>query len=133
MMKHFTYLMLAMVWMTQAGAEVCPDACKCSKKSGQDKTEVNCHKRGLRSFPSRLPSDAWVLKLGENGITDLQANILGAVPRIESVILEHNAIKSIHRQALSSAKTLTLLNLYGNHIKYLPPRGFKARTTGITQ
>ncbi|XP_077367213.1 uncharacterized protein LOC144010672 isoform X1 [Festucalex cinctus] len=124
-MKYVKWWMLVMIWMVQTQAEVCPDACKCTNKSGQEKTEVNCHKRGLRAFPSKLPSDAWVLKFGENGITDLQANILGLVPKIESVNLEHNSIKSIHPRAFSGAKTLALLNLYSNHIKNLPPRGFK--------
>lgn len=49
--------------MAQA-VEGCHDVCKCSK-SGSEKSEVNCHKRGLRAFPSRLPADAWILKLGE--------------------------------------------------------------------
>ncbi|KAM4522519.1 uncharacterized protein PAE49_002183 [Odontesthes bonariensis] len=104
--------------------ESCPDVCKCSRKSGPEKSEVNCHKKGLRAFPSNIPSDVWILKLGENGITDLKANILRSVPKIESINLERNAIKSIHPQAFSGAKHLMLLNLYGNHITDLPSRGF---------
>lgn len=124
-MQHLAWLMLVGLWMVQA-AEVCPDVCKCSRKSGPEKSEVNCHKRGLRVFPSKLPPDAWILKLGENGITDLKANALRSIPKIESINLERNAIKSIHPQAFSSgAKQLMLLNLYGNHIASLTPRGFQ--------
>jgi hypothetical protein len=42
----------------------CPEACRCSRKTSQERSEVNCHKKGLRSFPVELPPDAWVLKLG---------------------------------------------------------------------
>jgi len=43
---------------------VCPDACRCSRKTNPERSEVNCHKKGLRSFPAKLPRDTWVLKLG---------------------------------------------------------------------
>ena len=55
---------MMVLWMVQA-LEGCPNVCKCSRKSGPTKSEVNCHKRGLRAFPSNLPPDAWILKLGE--------------------------------------------------------------------
>ena len=42
----------------------CPEACRCSRKTSQERSEVNCHKKGLRAFPAELPPDAWVLKLG---------------------------------------------------------------------
>ncbi|XP_028253749.1 trace amine-associated receptor 1-like [Parambassis ranga] len=123
-MQQIAWFMLAMLWIVQCVLG-CPDTCKCSRKSGPEKSEVNCHKKGLRAFPSQLPSDAWIIKLGENGITDLKANMLRSIPRIESINLERNAIKSIHPQAFSGAKQLMLLNLYGNHIVSLPPRGFQ--------
>uniref|UniRef100_A0A3Q1G0H1 LRRCT domain-containing protein n=1 Tax=Acanthochromis polyacanthus TaxID=80966 RepID=A0A3Q1G0H1_9TELE len=63
-MQHLVWLILAMQWMVE-GVENCPDICKCSKKAGPEKSEVNCHKRGLHAFPSNLPPDAWILKLGE--------------------------------------------------------------------
>lgn len=153
-MKLVVWLMLATLWMVQAVGAVCPPACKCSRKSGPDRSEVNCHKRGLRAFPSNLPSDAWILKFGENriksswrtdecvnkrpllvfegenGITELQANALRSAPSIESMNLERNAIKSIHPQALSGAKKLMLLNLYGNHISRLPLKGFQVNPPG---
>lgn len=65
---------------------------------------------------------------GENGITNLNANALRTIPKVESVNLEQNAIKSIHPQAFSGAKQLRLLNLYGNHISNLPRQGFKVRS-----
>ncbi len=64
-MQHLVGLMLVILWMVQS-VEGCPDVCKCTRKSGSEKTEVNCHKRGLRAFPSKLPLDAWILKLGEH-------------------------------------------------------------------
>ncbi|XP_029965626.1 leucine-rich repeat neuronal protein 3-like [Salarias fasciatus] len=76
-------------------------------------------------FPSQLPSDAWIIQLGENGITDLKPHTLRSVPKIESLNLERNAIKSIHPGALAGAEQLMLLNLFGNHISSLPPRGFQ--------
>nr|XP_046229884.1 leucine-rich repeat-containing protein 15 isoform X2 [Scatophagus argus] len=123
-MQRLTCLMLVILWVVQL-VEGCPNACKCSRKSGEGKSEVNCHKRGLRAFPTNLPTDAWILKLGENGITDLKAFALKSVPKIESINLERNAIKSIHPQTFSGATRLMLLNLYGNHITSLPPRGFR--------
>lgn len=71
-----------------------------------------------------------LLLKGENGITDLKANSLRSVPKIESINLERNAIKSIHPQTFSGAKQLMLLNLYGNHISSLPPRGFQVKSFG---
>lgn len=62
-MEHLAWLILAMLWMAQS-IDSCPDVCKCSRKSGPEKSDVNCHKRGLRAFPSKLPSDAWIVKLG---------------------------------------------------------------------
>ncbi len=62
-MQHLAWLVLVILWMVQA-VEGCPDVCKCSRKSGPEKSEVNCHKKGLRAFPSKLPPDAWILKLG---------------------------------------------------------------------
>uniref|UniRef100_A0A7N6B3D5 LRRNT domain-containing protein n=1 Tax=Anabas testudineus TaxID=64144 RepID=A0A7N6B3D5_ANATE len=56
-------LMLVILWGAQT-LEGCPDFCECSRKSGPEKSEVNCHKKGLRAFPSNLPPDAWVLHLG---------------------------------------------------------------------
>lgn len=72
------------------------------------------------------PTPSLVCK-GENGITDLQANVLQSIPKIESINLERNAIKSIHPQAFSGAKQLMLLNLYGNRITNLPPRAFQVK------
>ncbi|MED6233487.1 hypothetical protein ATANTOWER_012455 [Ataeniobius toweri] len=123
-MLPLTQLMLVILSMVQAVAN-CPGVCKCSRKSGPEKSEVNCHKKGLRTLPSNLPSDAWILKLGENGITELKANSLKSVPKIESINLERNTIKSIHPKAFFGAKQLMLLNLYGNYITVLPPRGFQ--------
>lgn len=56
--------------------------------------------------------------------------MLRSIPKIESINLERNAIKSIHPQAFSGAKQLMLLNLYGNHIASLPPRGFQVKSLG---
>lgn len=70
----------------------------------------------------------FLLCKGENGITDLKANALKSVPNVESINLEQNAIKSINPQAFSGAKQLMLLNLFGNHITNLPPRGFKVNS-----
>lgn len=64
-MQHLMWLMLVILLMVQS-VEGCPDVCKCYRKSSPDKSEVNCHKRGLRAFPSELPPDAWILKLGEH-------------------------------------------------------------------
>uniref|UniRef100_A0A3P8S2I7 LRRCT domain-containing protein n=1 Tax=Amphiprion percula TaxID=161767 RepID=A0A3P8S2I7_AMPPE len=66
-MQHLVWLILAMQWMVE-GVENCPDICKCSRKAGPEKSEVNCHKRGLHAFPSNLPPDAWILKLGNSVI-----------------------------------------------------------------
>lgn len=63
-MQHLAWLMLVILWMVQA-VEGCPDVCRCYRKAGPEKSEVNCHKMGLRAFPSKLPPDAWILKLGE--------------------------------------------------------------------
>ncbi|KAG7258549.1 hypothetical protein CRUP_029512 [Coryphaenoides rupestris] len=91
----------------------CPDACRCSRKTSPERSQVNCHKKGLRSFPAKLPRDAWVLKLGENGLVDLQANTLRGVASVQSVNLERNALRSIHPRAFAGARKLMLLNLYG--------------------
>ena len=68
-----------------------------------------------------------LLRKGENSITTLKADALRSVPKIESINLERNAIKSIDPQAFAGAQQLMLLNLYGNHITTLPPRGFKVK------
>lgn len=53
---------VVVVWVAQA-VEGCPHICKCTRKSSPEKSEVHCHKRGLDTFPSNLPPDAWVLHL----------------------------------------------------------------------
>lgn len=63
-MRYQRWLMVITLWTVPA-AFCCPDICKCSIKSASVKAEVDCHKRGLHVFPSNLPSDAWILKLGE--------------------------------------------------------------------
>lgn len=68
----------------------------------------------------------------ENGITELKADALKSLPNVESINLERNSIKSIHPQAFSGASQLMLLNLYGNHITNLPPRGFQVKSPGRT-
>lgn len=107
----------------------------------------------LHAFPSKLPDDSWILKLGEylvvnqilkekttlnlmflllcqgeNGITDLKANVLRSIPKVESLILERNAIRSIHHQTFSGAKQLMLLKLYGKCIRNIPPRIFQVKS-----
>uniref|UniRef100_A0A3B3HHM6 LRRNT domain-containing protein n=1 Tax=Oryzias latipes TaxID=8090 RepID=A0A3B3HHM6_ORYLA len=62
-MESLAWLGLVLLCVLQS-AEACPSVCKCSKKSNPEKSEVNCHKRGLRTLPSNLPADAWILKLG---------------------------------------------------------------------
>lgn len=62
-MWYLRGLTVIILWMTQAACG-CPSVCKCSIMSASVKTEVNCHKRGLHVFPTDLPSDAWILKLG---------------------------------------------------------------------
>lgn len=64
-MRYLRWLMVMTMWMEQAACR-CPEVCKCSITSGSVKTEVNCHKRGLPVFPTDLPSDGWILKLGED-------------------------------------------------------------------
>ncbi|XP_029534610.1 leucine-rich repeat-containing protein 15-like [Oncorhynchus nerka] len=105
--------------------ENCPDVCKCTKQTSPERSEVNCHKKGMRKFPSKLPPDSWILKMGENRIVDLPPNVLKPIPKIESINLERNVIKSIHPQAFSGARRLMLLNLYGNQINKLPLKGFQ--------
>lgn len=64
-MQVYMTFTLALLWTVQT-SKSCPDICKCSRMSVSEKVEVNCHKRGLRAFPSKLPTDAWILKLGDN-------------------------------------------------------------------
>lgn len=88
------------LWMVLA-VEGCPNVCKCSRKSNPEKLEVNCHKRGLRAFPSNLPADAWILKLGEhmNNMFNLIApNNALKFPRYllsVNIYLEH--LTAVHR------------------------------------
>uniref|UniRef100_A0A3B4X4P6 LRRNT domain-containing protein n=1 Tax=Seriola lalandi dorsalis TaxID=1841481 RepID=A0A3B4X4P6_SERLL len=63
-MQYLQWLLLVILWRAQT-VESCPDVCKCSKMPDVEKSEVNCHKKGLQDFPSDLPPDAWILKLGE--------------------------------------------------------------------
>ncbi|ROL43420.1 Leucine-rich repeat-containing protein 15 [Anabarilius grahami] len=125
---------LAVLWLAEAmcyvlwvaaAVENCPSDCKCSQKSSTEKTEVNCQKRGLQSIPPKLPLDSWILKMGENFLQDLPDNILSSVPKMESLNLERNSIKSIHPQAFAGAQRLMLLNLQGNRLSKLPVKGFK--------
>ena len=60
-------------------------------------------------------------------MVELKANALSAVPRVESLSLERNALRSIHPQAFTGARKLMLLNLFGNHITKLPPKGFQVQ------
>lgn len=62
-MQYLMWLVLVILLVAQT-VENCPDLCKCPKISDLQKSEVNCHKKGLQDFPSNLPPDAWVLKLG---------------------------------------------------------------------
>uniref|UniRef100_A0A3B4TZV3 Si:dkey-1j5.4 n=1 Tax=Seriola dumerili TaxID=41447 RepID=A0A3B4TZV3_SERDU len=90
-MQYLQWLLLVILWGAQT-VESCPDVCKCSKMPDVEKSEVNCHKKGLQDFPSDLPPDAWILKLGEY-------------------------FSSIHPKAFSGAKQLMLLNLNRLHVQ----------------
>ncbi|KAG5276519.1 hypothetical protein AALO_G00106580 [Alosa alosa] len=123
-MRLITCLPILVLWGINS-AESCPDNCRCTQKKSPERSEVNCQKRGFSTFPSNLPMDTWVLKMGENRLEDIRPNILSVTPNIESVNLERNVIKSIHPQAFTGGKKLMLLNLYGNQISKLPSKGFK--------
>ena len=60
-------------------------------------------------------------------MVELKANALSAVPRVESLSLERNALRSVHPRAFAGARKLMLLNLFGNHITKLPPKGFQVK------
>ncbi|KAL7872080.1 hypothetical protein SRHO_G00070630 [Serrasalmus rhombeus] len=123
-MKLFGGLVVLWLWVAEA-VENCPEACRCSQRASMERTEVNCYKRRLQHFPPTFPPDTWIIKMGENLLQELPADILTSLPKIESVNLDRNSIKSINPQAFSGASRLMLLNLYGNQLTTLPTKGFK--------
>lgn len=63
-MRLLRWLPILFLWGINI-VECCPDNCKCGQATSPERTEVNCHKRGLTAFPSNLPMDTWILKMGK--------------------------------------------------------------------
>uniref|UniRef100_A0A3Q2UCP0 Si:dkey-1j5.4 n=1 Tax=Fundulus heteroclitus TaxID=8078 RepID=A0A3Q2UCP0_FUNHE len=136
-MLPLTQLVLVSLSMVQAVAS-CPDVCKCSQKPGPEKSEVNCHKKGLRAFPSHLPPDAWILKLGKcllsnhTILLDISKMYL-SLSDIEvfwtktfSILFQkgENGITEIKANSLRSVPMIESINLERNAIKSIHPKAF---------
>uniref|UniRef100_A0A672G9S5 LRRNT domain-containing protein n=1 Tax=Salarias fasciatus TaxID=181472 RepID=A0A672G9S5_SALFA len=111
-------LMLALLWTVQT-MDACPDSCKCSRKSGPEKSEVNCHKKGLRVFPSQLPSDAWIIQLGD--LKTLPAGVFRPLRSLEMLVLDNNFLSTLTASALEALRrALQELYVRNNQLELLP-------------
>lgn len=79
-MQLVACLAVLVFWVAEA-VENCPDVCKCTKKTSPERSEVNCHKKGMRKFPSKLPPDSWILKMGESIVCNR-----GKTPFLQSLL-----------------------------------------------
>lgn len=95
-------------------ASSCPTVCTCTDST------VDCRDRGLKHIPTNLPPGTTELRLEQNQITTIPANIFKKLRQLRRLDLSKNVIKEIEPDAFAGLHALNTLVLYGNNLTDLP-------------
>ncbi|XP_018600135.1 asporin [Scleropages formosus] len=92
----------------------CPFACQCSRRV------VQCSDLGLKAVPKNIPSDALLIDLQNNKISEIKENDFKGIKNLYALFLVNNKITKIHPQAFRSMDNLQLLYLSYNLMTQIP-------------
>ncbi|XP_037957257.1 thyrotropin receptor isoform X2 [Teleopsis dalmanni] len=93
---------------------------------------ISCRSIGILAVPVELPNDVVVLDLGNNNITNLDANSFFMVPSLEELTLSDNSIATIDQNAFYGLGKLKRLSLQNCGLKSLPANSFQGLTNLIS-
>ncbi|KAF7693836.1 hypothetical protein HF521_007589 [Silurus meridionalis] len=93
---------------------VCPFRCQCHLRV------VQCSDLGLKNVPEDIPSDAHLLDLQNNKITEIRENDFKGLKGLHALILVNNKITIIHAKAFAPLVNLQRLYLSKNMLKDIP-------------
>ncbi|KAJ8400893.1 hypothetical protein AAFF_G00392470 [Aldrovandia affinis] len=92
----------------------CPFGCQCSLRV------VQCSDLGLKSMPKKIPTDALMIDLQNNKITEIRENDFKGINNIYALFLVNNKITKIHPEAFRNMDKLQLLYLSYNLLTQIP-------------
>ncbi|MCI4388742.1 hypothetical protein PGIGA_G00089520 [Pangasianodon gigas] len=93
---------------------VCPFRCQCHLRV------VQCSDLGMKNVPEDIPSDAHLLDLQNNKITEIRENDFKGLKGLHALILVNNKITIIHAKAFAPLVNLQRLYLSKNMLKDIP-------------
>ncbi|XP_045646684.1 platelet glycoprotein Ib alpha chain [Ursus americanus] len=93
--------------------------CEVSQVTSQ--VEVNCDNRGLKALPPGLPEDTAILHLGENPLGTFSTASVGSLAQLAQLHLRQSQLTSL--QIAGSLPRLETLDLSYNKLKSLPALG----------
>nr|XP_020645245.1 amphoterin-induced protein 3 [Pogona vitticeps] len=89
----------------------CPAVCICTADL------LSCVNQSLKQVPDMLPPTATTLDLSHNYIVLLNGSWLAALPRLQTLRINHNKISKITQQVFYNATYLTHLDISFNHLR----------------
>ncbi|KAI0220851.1 Slit-like protein [Lamellibrachia satsuma] len=85
---------------------------------------VDCRSKGMTEIPLNIPEQTTELRLEQNVITEIPANVLSEFRQLRRIDLSNNQIVRVDAKAFAGLNSLNSLVLYGNKISELPPGVF---------
>ncbi|KAJ8361054.1 hypothetical protein SKAU_G00175790 [Synaphobranchus kaupii] len=92
----------------------CPFGCQCSLRV------IQCSDLGLKSVPKNIPTDALMIDLQNNKITEIKENDFKGLKNLYALFLVNNKISKIHPKAFRNMNKLQLLYLSYNLLTQIP-------------
>lgn len=96
----------------------CPDFCECRDEV------LKCRSASLASVPSDLSGKTVSIDLSFNSISILDKNSFDNMPRLDTVVVSDNNIKSVYPEVFWGLKDLRHLDMHNNNIDYIHPKTF---------
>jgi hypothetical protein len=97
----------------------CPGFCECRNEAWK------CRNASLESVPSVLSGEIVSIDLSFNSISILGQNSFDNVPRLDTVVVSDNSIKSVHPEVFWGLQDLRHLDMHNNNIDYIHPNTFR--------
>ncbi|KAK6010596.1 leucine rich repeat domain protein [Ostertagia ostertagi] len=108
------FLLLGLLTWSEA-IPACPSQCNCTE------TVVDCSHKGLRAFPTELPSTTITLNLRGNSIGRLSINDVRGLSHLETLIVSENVIRSVEENFfLDYLPLLRRITLARNKLRFIP-------------
>ncbi|XP_052802629.1 follicle-stimulating hormone receptor-like isoform X2 [Mya arenaria] len=115
---YIVVILVSCVFVRCGSSYQCPSMCQCEHaKTGM---LVDCTGKNLSAVPPGLGPNTIKLGLSMNNITELPDRSFAHLPRLQSLMLSHNRIRTIAPAAFEGLSVLYLLEISNNLLTEIP-------------